>query len=52
VFTANPGWLVLAVIASNLTRAAGVLTGTDLAWATTATVRRKLIHVPARAASR
>lgn len=52
VFTANAAWLVLAVIAFNLTRAAGVLTGTDLARATTATVRRKLIHVPARAASR
>ena len=52
VFTANAAWLVLAVIAFNLTRAAGVLTGTDLARATTATLRRKLIHVPARAASR
>lgn len=52
VFTANAAWLVLAVIAFNLTRVAGVLTGTDLARATTATVRRKLIHVPARAASR
>jgi hypothetical protein len=28
------------------------MTGTDLARATTATLRRKLIHVPARAASR
>jgi hypothetical protein len=52
VFTANAAWLVLAVIAFNLTRVAGVLTGTDLARATTATLRRKLIHVPARAASR
>jgi hypothetical protein len=52
VFTANAAWLVLAVITFNLTRAVGVLTGTDLARATTATVRRKLIHVPARAASR
>jgi len=52
VFTANAAWLVLAVISFNLTRAAGVLTGTDLARATTATLRRKLIHVPARAASR
>jgi Transposase DDE domain group 1 len=52
VFAANAAWLVLAVIAFNLTRAAGVLTGTDLARATTATVRRKLIHVPARTASR
>ena len=52
IFTANAAWLVLAVIAFNLTRAAGVLTGTDLARATTATLRRKLIHIPARAASR
>ena len=52
VFTANAAWLVLAVIAFNLTRTAGALTGTDLARATTATLRRKLIHVPARAAFR
>ena len=52
VFTANAAWLVLAVIAFNLTRAAGVLTGAELARATTATLRRKLIHVPARAATR
>ncbi|HEX5535089.1 MAG TPA: IS1380 family transposase [Actinomycetales bacterium] len=51
-FTANAAWLVLAVIAFNLTRAAATLTATtDLAKATTATVRRKLIHVPARVAS-
>ena len=50
-FTANAAWLVLAVIAFNLTRAAATLTGAQLAKATTATVRRKLIHVPARIAS-
>ena len=56
-FTANAAWLVLAVIAFNLTRAAAVMASTgptghsDLARATTATVRRKLIHVPARVAS-
>jgi len=50
-FTANAAWLVLAVIAFNLTRTAATLSGTDLAKATTATVRRKLIHVPARIAS-
>ena len=50
-FTANAAWLVLAVIAFNLTRAAAALTGTDLAKATTATIRRKLITVPARVAS-
>jgi hypothetical protein len=50
-FTANAAWLVLAVIAFNLTRAAATLTGPDLAKATTATIRRKLITVPARIAS-
>jgi hypothetical protein len=51
-FTANAAWLVLAVIAFNLTRAAATLTAApELAKATTATVRRKLIHVPARVAS-
>jgi Transposase DDE domain group 1 len=51
VFTANAAWLVLAVIAFNLTRAAGSLAAPDLAKATTATVRRKLVHVPCRVAS-
>ena len=50
-FAANAAWLVLAVIAFNLTRAAATLTGPDLAKATTATVRRKLITVAARIAS-
>jgi len=59
-FTANAAWLVLAVIAFSLTRAAAALaegnttkpdTGTRLAKATTATIRRKLITVPARLAS-
>ncbi len=39
------------MIAFNLTRAAATLTGPALATATTATVRRKLITVPARLAS-
>jgi hypothetical protein len=51
VFTANAAWLVLAVIAFNLTRAAGTLAAIDLAKATTATVRRKLVHVPSRVAT-
>lgn len=51
VFTANAAWLVLAVIAFNLTRAAASLTEPDLARATTATIRRKLIAVPARIAT-
>ena len=50
-FAANAAWLVLAVIAFNLTRAAATLTGTRLARATTATIRRTLIAVPARVAS-
>ena len=51
VFTANAAWLVLAVIAFNLTRAAASLTNPQLAKATTATIRRKLITVPARVAT-
>jgi hypothetical protein len=51
VFTANAAWLVLAVMAFNLTRAAASLTGPALAKATTATIRRKLIGVPARVAT-
>ena len=49
-FCANAAWLVCAVIAFNLTRAAATLTGPTLATATTATIRRKLIIVPARIA--
>jgi hypothetical protein len=51
VFTANAAWLVLAVIAFNLTRAAGTTAAPDLARATTATIRRTLITVPARVAT-
>lgn len=51
MFNANAAWLVLAVIAFNLTRAAGTLAAPDLAKATTATIRRKLINVPARVAT-
>lgn len=51
-FTANAAWLVLAVIAFNLTRAAATVTGEPtLAKSTTPTIRRKLIAVPARVAS-
>ena len=49
-FTANSAWLVLAVIAFNLTRAAATLAGSALARATTPTIRRRLISVPARIA--
>ena len=51
VFAANAAWLVLAVMAFNLTRAAATLAGGQLAKATTATIRRKLINVAARIAS-
>ena len=51
VFTANAAWLVLAVIAFNLTRTAGTLAAPELARATTATLRRKLVAVPARVAT-
>ena len=47
---ANAAWLVLAVMSFNLTRAAAVISGPALAKATTATIRRKLIHLPARIA--
>jgi len=51
VFTANAAWLVLAVMAFNLSRAAATITGTSLAKARTATIRRKLITIPARVAT-
>jgi hypothetical protein len=51
VFAANAAWLVLAVMAFNLTRAAATLAGPDLAKSRTATIRRKLINVAARIAS-
>jgi hypothetical protein len=50
-FAANAAWLVLAVIAFNLTRAAATLTGPTLAKSRTATIRATLITVPARIAS-
>ncbi|MFV9452588.1 IS1380 family transposase [Rhodococcus sp. NM-2] len=51
-FTANAAWLVCAVMAFNLTRAAGTLTGDPkLTRATTGTLRRTLVSVPARIAS-
>ncbi|WP_344814782.1 IS1380 family transposase [Microlunatus aurantiacus] len=52
VFTANAAWLVLAVIAFNLTRTAATLAAANLARATTATVRRTLIQIPCRVATR
>ncbi|MEU8223615.1 IS1380 family transposase, partial [Kribbella sp. NPDC048915] len=51
VFTANAAWLVLAVMAFNLTRAAATLAGPELAKSRTGTIRRKLINIAARIAS-
>ncbi|MFZ2175213.1 MAG: IS1380 family transposase [Rhodococcus sp. (in: high G+C Gram-positive bacteria)] len=51
-FSANAAWLVCAVMAFNLTRAAGTLTGDPkLTKATTGTLRRTIVSVPARIAS-
>ena len=50
-FNANAAWLVLAVIAFNLTRAAATLAGAELTKTTTGTIRRKLISVPTRVAT-
>ncbi len=50
-FSSNGAWLVLAVMAFNLTRAAGTLASVFHAKATTATIRRHLISVPARLAT-
>jgi len=51
VFAANAAWLILAVIAFNLTRAAGTICGNQHARATTATIRKRIINVAARTAS-
>jgi hypothetical protein len=49
-FTANAAWLVAATIAHTLTRAVGVLAGGRFVRAETATVRARIITVPARLA--
>jgi hypothetical protein len=51
-FAANAAWLSCAAIAFNLTRAAGCLAGSDNATARIATLRRRLINLPARLARR
>lgn len=51
VFAANSAWLVAAVMAYNLTRAAGLLAAGPFGKARTGTIRRKLLHIPARIAS-
>jgi Transposase DDE domain group 1 len=50
-FAANSAWLGLATMAFNLSRAAATVSGGQLTKATTATIRRTLIAVPARIAS-
>lgn len=50
-FAANSAWLVAAVMAFNLARAAGILAAGPFAKARTGTIRRKLVNVPARIAS-
>ena len=47
-FSANGAWLACAVMAYNLSRAVGVLAGGKLGKARTATIRSKLINIPAR----
>ena len=49
-FNANGAWLACAVMAYNLSRAAGVLAGKKLGKARTATIRSTLINIPARLA--
>lgn len=49
-FNAYAAWLTCAVIAYNLSRAAGVLAGGKRRKARTATIRTKLIDIPARLA--
>jgi hypothetical protein len=49
-FAANAAWLACAVMADNLTRAAGALAGSLHTRARTATPRRTLINVAARVA--
>jgi Transposase DDE domain group 1 len=50
VFAANAAWTMLAAIAHNLLRAAGTLIDTAHAVARGATLRRRLVNVPARIA--
>jgi hypothetical protein len=51
LMNANAAWLACAVIAYNLTRAAGVLAGGRFTKARTSTIRAKLISIPARIAT-
>jgi hypothetical protein len=49
-FGANSAWVLCAAIAHNLLRAAGVLAGGAHAVARGATLRRKMVNIPARLA--
>ncbi|MFZ0833599.1 MAG: IS1380 family transposase, partial [Mycobacterium sp.] len=49
-FGANSAWILCAAIAHNLLRAAGVLVGGAYAVARGATLRRKIVNLPARLA--
>ena len=51
-FNANAAWLVVAVMAFNLTRTAGVIAAGAMAKATTATIRHRIVAVAARIARR
>jgi hypothetical protein len=49
-FGANSGWILCAAVAHNLLRAAGVLAGGSQTVARGATLRRKIVNIPARLA--
>jgi hypothetical protein len=49
-FGANSAWILCAAIAHNLLRAAGILAGGPHASARAATLRRKIVNIPARLA--
>src|SRR4029077_14026680 len=49
-FAANSAWAICAAMTHNLLRAAGTLAGPGLAAARGATLRRKIVNVPARIA--
>jgi hypothetical protein len=51
VFAANAAWLVLAALAHNLGRATLAAAGRDWSTATVASLRRKLVAMPARLVS-
>lgn len=49
-FAANSAWALCAMITHNLLRAAGTLSSAEMAVARGATLRRQIVHVPARLA--